>query len=495
MRILSILCGVLGAVCLAGMLSACGSSGSASASASGSGGSGAGSGSASASGTVTGFGSIYVNGKKFEAHNVLVKVDDGSDTSCTIGPPSAPSDDSCGVKKGMVVTVNGSFNGNQHTAISVRQKDAVEGLVQSVAADQSRLVVMGQTVLVDSTTIIDNNITGRDLATLNSEIDHVEVNGHIQPDGIIQATFIELKTPPAVMTPEVRGYVSDHVAGNSSFQIGDLIVRYIGADIGDMPPPNGNNWDGLFVEVKGLNAAAFDIATVTLTASKVELEDRGVGDDVDEFEVEGFVRQASVANGIATFFIGTTEVRTTSSTEFREGTIVDLVDGAKVSVEGRLSGGILTAQHVKFQESVRLEGEIESVAGTSPAFTLTIKGLAPVTVHTDSLTRLEITPVPGAHVRVRGRVIGNNTVIATRLQEQSGNDAELRGAVQNKAGAVITILGVSIDTSTINHFESVGGTSIDRSAFLAAVEVNSLVKVKGEWNGTSVTWNEAELEE
>ena len=498
-RSLSVLCGILGAVCLAGMLSGCGSSGSASASAGGSGGggsgSGTGSGSASASATVTDFGSIYVNGKKFEANTVLVKVDDSDDTSCTIGPPSAPSNESCGVKKGMVVTVNGSFNGTQRTASSVRQKDAVEGLVQSIAADKSRLIVMGQTVLIDSTTIIDDNITDRDLATLNIGIDHVEVNGYIQPDGIIQATLIELKAPPSVVTPEVRGYVSNHIAGNSFFKIGDLIVNYIGADIRDMPPPNDNNWDGLFVEVKGIDTAAFDLATVTLIASKVEPENRDVGDEVDEFEVEGFVRRASVANGIATFFIGTTEVRTTASTEFREGTIVDIVDGAKVSAEGRLSGGILTAHHMKFKESARLEGEIASVTGTAPALTITIQGLAAVTVQTDSMTRLDITPVSGAHVRVRGRMIGNNTVIATRVQEQSGNDVELRGAVQDKTGAVITILGVSIDTSTINHFESVSGSSVDRTAFLNAVEVGSLVEVTGEWTGTSVMWNGAELED
>ena len=498
-RPVSVLCEILGAVCLAGTLSACGSSGSASASASGSGGggsgSGTGSGSASASATVTGFGSIYINGKKFTTDTVSVKVDDSDETSCMIGPPGAPSNESCGVKKGMVVTVNGSFNGNQHTARSVRQKDAVEGLVQSVAADKSRLIVMGQTVLVDSTTIIDDNITGRDLATLNIGIDHVEVNGHIQPDGMIQATLIELKAPPAVVTPEVRGYVSNHVAGSSSFAIGDLIVNYIGADMRDMPPPNGNNWNGLFVEVKGVDATAFALATVTLTASKVEPEDQAVGDEVDEFEVEGIVRQASLDTGIATFFMGTTEVRTTANTEFREGAIGDIVDGAKVSAEGRLSGGILTATHVKFKDSARLEGEIASVTGTTPALTVTIQGLAAVTVQTDSLTRLDSTPVPGAHIRVRGRVIGNNTIIATRVQEQSGNAVELRGPVQDNTGAEITILGVSIDMSSINHFESVSGSSVDRTAFLAAVEVNSLVEVKGEWTGTSVMWNEAELED
>jgi len=489
MKRASVIFSVLGAVGLAGLLSACGD-GSPSASASAGGASG--SGSASASGTVTGFGSLYVNGKKFETNDVLVKVDDNSERSCTISPPSMPSDDSCGIKKGMVVTVNGSFSGAQHTATSVRQKDAVEGLVQSVAADRSSLVVMGQTVLVDSTTIIDDNIANRDLATLQVGIDHVEVNGHIQPNGIIQATFIEKKAP-AVVTPEVRGYVSSHVAASSTFRIGNLIVSYSGAITNDMPP---GNWDDLFVEVKGANAAAFDLTTVTLTASKVEPENQGIGNNVDEFEVEGFVTQAGTPSGnIVDFTIGTTPVRTTANTEFRDGLIDEIVVGAKMSAEGRFDGTTLIAKHVKFKESARLEGTIESVTGAAPTFTIKIKGLAAVTVKTDSLTRLDVTPVEDAHVRVRGRVIGNNTIIATRIQERSGNDVELRGPVQGKNGNLIEILGVQVDMGTINHFESVSGTSMDRTAFLAAVEVNSLVKVKGRLSVTTVTWEEAELED
>ena len=488
----SVLFNVLGVVGLAGLLSACGS-GSPSASASAGGASG--SGSASASGTVTGFGSLFVTGKRFETNNVLVKVDDSGETSCTIGPPAQGSDDSCGIKKGMVVTVNGSFSGSQHTASSVRQKDAVEGLVQSVAPDRSSLVVMGQTVLVDVTTIIDNSIPGRDILNLMPGPNYVEVNGHVLPGGTIQATFIELKAP-AVVTPEVRGFVSNHVPGSSTFRIGNLIVSYSGAITNDMP---AGNWDGLFVEVKGANAAAFNSATTTLTASRVEPENRGVGNDVDEFEVEGFVTNVvsvDINTRVAHFFIGTTEVRTTSNTEFREGTVDEVVPGAKMSAEGRLENGILIAKHVKFKESARLEGEVQSVTGSAPEFTVKINGLAAVTVKTDSQTRIDGTLEAGRQVRVRGRVISGNTVIATRIQERSGNDVELRGTVQSINGNVIVILGVSVDTGTINHFVSISGASMSRAAFLAALKENeSLVKVKGAWNGSAVIWDEAELED
>jgi hypothetical protein len=498
MKVSSVLFGALGVVGLAGLLSACGS-GSPSASASAGGASG--SGSASASGTVTGFGSLYINGKKFEANAVFVE-QDGESKRCSIGP-----NDTCGFKNGMQVTANGSFSGSQHTASSVRQKDAVEGLVQSVAPDKSSLVVMGQTVLVDSTTIIDNNIANRDLATLQAGIDHVEVNGHVQPGGIIQATFIERKL--ANVTPEVRGYVSghNHSATPKTFKIGHLTVDYTNTPplgLSDMPSPgpNGDAWNGLFVEVKGgqFTPGPNQQTEGILLAAKVEPENRGVGNDVDEFEVEGFVTNVvsvDINTRVAHFFIGTTEVRTTSNTEFREGTVDEVVPGAKVSAEGRLENGVLIAKHVKFKESARLEGELESVTGSAPVFTVKVKGLAAVTVKTDSQTRVDGSLEAGRQVRVRGRAVGDNTVIATRIQERSNDhDVELRGTVQSINGEVILILGVSVDTGTINHFERVSGTSISRATFLEALKENeSLVKVKGAWNGTAVIWDGAELED
>ncbi|NGZ03757.1 MAG: hypothetical protein CV090_11985, partial [Nitrospira sp. WS238] len=300
----------LGAIMLAaGLLAACGSDGAPSVSASGSG-SGAASGSASASGTITGFGSVIVNGKKFETASSTFTVD---------GLSGSQQD----LKLGMTVTVNGSFNGDQRSARTVLQKDAVEGLVQSVAADGLSLVVMGQTVFVDSTTLIDDNIPGRNLLNLIAGTDHVEVNGHIRPNGIIQATYIERKL--VNVTPEVRGFVSNHASGSATFRIGNLTVNYGGADISDMPVPNGNNWDGLFLESKGTN---FVSASTTLIATTVEPENQAVGQVIDEFEVEGFVTQAGTPNGNSIeFTIGTTPVSTTDNTEFRGGTVDEIVLG------------------------------------------------------------------------------------------------------------------------------------------------------------------------
>ena len=465
---------LLGMMGLAGLLTACGSDGAPSVSASGSG-----SGSASASGTITGFGSVIVNGKKFET----------SGASYTVDGQSASQSD---LKIGMTVTVNGSFNGDQRSASTILQKDAVEGLVQSVTADGLSLIVMGQTVLVDNTTVIDDNIPGQNLLNLAAGTDHVEVNGHVRPNGVIQATFIERKL--VNVTPEVRGFVNNHASGSSTFLIGNLTVNYNGADIGDMPVPNGNNWDGLFVEVKGTN---FVSVSTTLIATKVEPEIRGIGQAIDELEVEGFVTRAGAPNGnVINFTIGTVPVRTTDHTEFRGGTVDEIGVGAKMSAEGRFDGSTLIAKHVKFHESVRLEGDIATIG--SNAFT--IAGLPGVTVNVNGQTDLRGASFgglsPGDHVRVRGRGNGTTSVIATRIELRSADtDLDLQGPVQSITGNDLVILGVSVDTRSINHFESVSGSSMSRTGFLAAVTVNSLVKFNGERNGIVAVWDEAELED
>lgn len=488
----SVLFSVLGVVGLAGFLSAC-SDGSPSASASAGGASG--SGSASASGTVTGFGSIFVNGKRFETENVEVR-HDGITERCTI-----TANDRCELKEGMKVTVSGSFSGSTHRASTIVQEDTLEGPITSVDVANSQFSVLGQTVLVDDTTKFDTGVSLNNL--LPGQV--VEVSGFVKSDGVIVASFIERKsgTGCGIDGCEIKGVVTNHDHASTRFQIGGLTVIYDidgtlpDTDIGDMPSPNGSNWNGIFVEVKGTS-----LVGTTLTATKVERENDGAGNAVDEFEVEGFVTQAGTPNGnIIDFTIGTTPVRTTASTEFRGGTVDEIVVGAKMSAEGRFDGTTLIAKHVKFHESVRLEGDIETIG----ASTLTIRGLPGITINVNSQTEFKATGggtinslsdlAVNNHVRVRGRVTGSNTVIATRIQLRSADDdVDLQGPVQVVSDPNLTILGVTVDTTGV-EYQGVEDGPISRAAFFSAVRVGTLVKIQGRLVSGTVQWREAELED
>lgn len=487
MRRASMLFNLLGAVGLIGLLSGCGSGGATS------GTGGAASGSAAASGTITGFGSVYVNGKKFETNDVQVN-HDGESERCSLD-----SSNRCGLKEGMTVKVSGSFNGSSRSASTITQEDTLEGPITSknqVDANNGTLAVLGQTVIVDSTTRFDSGIN---LTTLSNG-NVIEVSGFVKSDGTIAASFIEQKAGVGVCSPvcEVKGTIKGHDAVLATFQIGGLTVTYNNTIIRDMPTPVGSNWNGRFVEVKGTDFSV-NAGVPTLVATKVEPENDGVGNnDMDEFEVEGFVTQAGTPNGkIIDFNIGTTQIRTTANTEFRGGTVDEIVVGAKMSAEGRFDGTTLIAKHVKFHAAVKLEGNIATINGN----TFTIAGLPGVTVTVNSQTEggNALNSLLGQHVRVRGRLGSSNSVIATRIEDrgQADSDVDLQGPVQSISGQDLTILGVAIDTSTISNdnFEGLNDQVIGRSAFFNVVKEGTLVKVKGRLDGVGVTWREAELEE
>ena len=492
MRRSSILFNLLGAVGLVGLLIGCGSGGGGASTGTG----GTASGSAAASGTVTGFGSVFVNGKKFETNGASLKVD-GQEVPCTVSAASK-----CGLKEGMTVKVSGTFSGSSRTASAITQEDTLEGPIGSkvqVSQSNGTLTILGQTVLVDDTTKFDDSSAPNKLDSLNVD-DVVEVSGFVKngTTGEIVASFIEKKGQTGCNDVcEIKGTVKNHNVVPNTFQIGGLTVTYDNSTIiVDMPVPSGSNWNGLLVEVKGTN---FDSATTTLIATKVEPENQGVGNNVDEFEVEGFVTQAGTPSGnIIDFTIGTTPVRTTANTEFRGGLVGEIVVGTKLSAEGRFDGTTLIAKHVKFHESARLEGNVAAITGNS----FTIEGLPNVTVTMNSQTEVRGLLSQLAHVRVRGRVSGANsgTVIATRVDVRSSTsdvDVDLQGPVQSVNGQTLVILNTQVDTSGFQNddFEGLNDQPIGRVAFFNAVQVGTLVKVQGRLDGVGVTWREAELED
>jgi hypothetical protein len=479
---------LLGAVGLVGLLSGCGSGGGGATTGTG----GTASGTAASSGTVTGFGSIYVNGKKFESNDVEVRRDDGSVERCSI---STDLSSRCGLKEGMTVKVSGTFNGSSRSASTITQGDTVEGPITTVDVANSKFDVLGQTVIVDNTTRFDSGVNLGNL--LPGQF--VEVSGFVKSDGTVAASFIERKSGvggcSVALLCEVKGTVKGHNAVTATFQIGGLTVVYDNTTIiGDMPVPSGSNWNDRFVEVKGTNFI-IDAGVPTLTATKVEPENQGAGNAFDEFEVEGFVTQAGTANGnIIEFTIGTTPVKTTASTEFRGGTVDEIVVGAKMSAEGRFDGTTLIAKHVKFHAAVKLEGDIATINGNS----FTIDGLPGVTVTVNSQTEGGNNLLLNSHVRVRGRVSGSSSVIATRVEQRSQDtDVDLQGPVQSVSGQVLTILEVDVDTTGIDNtnFEGLNDQIIGRAAFFNTVNVGTLVKVKGRLSNGIVTWREAELED
>ena len=455
------------------LLSACGGGGGDAGTPAGGGAPGGGAASDVSYGTITQFGSVWVNGVEFGTGNSSFRIDDN---------PGLESD----LRIGMVVRVDGSITNKSASTITV--DDAVKGRVEQVL-DASRLVVMGQTVQIDNLTRFDNSV-----APVVG--DYVEVHGQAVSDGTVSAGFIQKKSTLATPPFAVKGFVKNHNSAAQTFAVGTLGVSYAGATLSDMP---GASWNGQLIEVKG-SACAGNPVCGTLTATKVEPSGLRVA-AVAQAHVEGFVTSL----GAGGFTIGSQRVVTTASTLFSGGLPADILVGTKLEAEGPISAGVLTAVKVSLRDNVRLEADVASidVAGKS----LTLAGLPGVTVTVSSLTSFKGGAASIAalaapnHLRIRGRLGVGNTVVATELEQRS-TASDSRVIVQAPVSAIsgtnsVTLLGIVASTSGVsdNEFKNISDAPIGRVAFYAAIKVGSLVKARADLGGTGLVWNQMEIED
>lgn len=446
-------------------------------------------------GPVTGFGSVFVSGKEFDTTQTAFLIE---------GQTGAEN----GLKKGMVVVVEGTVTYNYGTndppkriAKTIAYEDTVEGYVQSVSADGLSLVVLGQVILVNGSTIIDPSLPNGDIRSLHPDIDVVEVSGFVLTDGRIVASSLELKS--GAPDYQAKGFIASHDAANKTFQIGSLVVDYATADISQMPDPAGDKWKGLLVDVRGdqYNRGGSGPNGARLAATKVKPDRLGL-EDTDEAEIEGFVTQVIAAGD---FFIGSVRVQTGPETQFKNGAVEDLVPGVKLEVEGPVRSGALQAEAVEFKDSVKLRSTVATVSPTaSHAGTLTLVGLPGLTVQVDSHTKVEgegdlkgfAELRVGDSVALRGRPWSGSEVLATGLKRTSPTiEAVLQGPVESAANPVLVALGIRVDTAAIPDakFRAKDGAVIGRAAFFASVTTKTVVELLGTVSGEAIVWKEARL--
>jgi len=423
-------------------------------------------GTGAAYGSITGFGSVWVNGVRYDTSSASFRRDDDSNVS--------QSD----LRIGMVARVEGSATAGTASLVSV--DSAVKGRVEQVQGDT--YVVMGQTVQTDAGTFFDNGIRP-------AVGDYIEVHGLPQAAGVIAATYIERKSTLASPPYIVTGFVTAQDAAASTLTIGALSVAYAGATTGDMP---AGSWVGLLVEVKGSTCAGAPVCA-TLTASKVEPAGSRISAS-PKAEIEGFV-SALTADG---FLLGGQRVVVTANTQFEDGTAADLVVGTKLEVEGPISDGVLTAMEIEFKAGARIEADVLQVIGDR----VTLVGLPGLSVQVTTQTALKdlgslSALQPGDHVRLRGRPTDDGLVIATELELRSADtDVDVRGSVSSAADPVLTILGITIDTTGLpdSAFKE-EDVVIGRAAFFAALTDGRAAEAKGRLSGNTVIWEELELED
>lgn len=414
-------------------------------------------------GEITAFGSIFVNGVKYEVDDAIIQINDNTEAT------------ESELKLGMIVRVTGSRNvdGLTGTATGVIFDKDIEGPIGAVVEvnDTTKTVlVLGRLVTVTDGIVFE----GVDFDTL-AEGQMVEVSGLMGTAGTLLATRIELIAE--VFTPganiETEGEVTSVDISTQTFVVNSLVVDYSSAELkgfGDDAITAGQ-----FVEAKG---TSFNDSGA-LIAKKVSLESGSFGvDEGDEFEIEGIV---SGFDSIANFTVSGQQVNAESAT-FSDGSPDDVQEGVRVEVEGTIDGdNVLQADKVK----IKLETNI------------TVESLATeVDIASDSLTLMGVEVVADENTRFQDNSAAKNRffslsdimvddflsvravqvgdiIKAIRIErKRNARESSLKGPISSISGNEIVIAGVTVDVS-----------GAEGNELLSALSVGDTVKVKGEETG------------
>lgn len=410
-------------------------------------------------GKTTGFGSIYVNGSRFDTSQSQFIVD-------------GEVLDQNALAVGMIVrlkveTENGVYTGD---ALEVVYDDEVQGPIDDTApgieespnGTQKTFKVFGQTITIDDTS---TRFEGTTFGTI-LENDVVEISGFRISETEVSATYVK-KTGVRtfnVSEVELRGTIDNYLpAPNEMFDINGITITVDRSDPDlDLEVPGGVLEDDLYVEVKGILTAVMEIE-----AKRIELEDEDFGEDVDDVRLQGIISQFGVA-GPAMFEIDGQLVDAAGAEIEPNG--ATLADGIEVEVEGDIEGGVLYAEEVEVEEEeTKLRSFISSVdvAGNSfeVDFPFTMGASTGVVVKVDGQTVFEddtggpvntipfslddlrpnlIEPGVFDFVRVEGQEV-NGEVIATVVKRVDPDDERRIEAVVDDYAPdnFITLLGIT----------------------------------------------------
>ena len=358
-------------------------------------------------GAISGFGSVIVNGVRWDDSSASITDDDGNKLGASA------------LKLGMTVQVDGSSVSSSTSGTTPTGKASkisfgseLLGPIGSVDASASTFTLFGKTVLVTTSTVFDSTLAGGLSALAAGGV--VEVHGLFDTTTQqLVATRIEAKA--AATAYRLRGTVTSLDTTAKTFKLGTETINY--ANLTEVPTTLA---DGQAVKVK-LQTTQVNGAWVAtkLRAAKVSVAD---GTTV---EVQGLI---TVFTSATSFEINGLKVDA-STAAFEYSDTSGVVLGARVEVEGGLVNGVLVATKVSVEDSkphggskdkgvkpTELHGTISALNTTAKTFTL--RGLT-VSYASSTLVWKDLTEaalVDGLKIEVKGALSADGTqIVATKI--------------------------------------------------------------------------------
>lgn len=304
------------------------------------------------SGPISGFGSVIVGGVRFDDTLALIVDEDGNRAT------------RADLRLGCVVDIDaGRIDRAEARAVALRIMlgGALVGPVGAVDTAATTLTLLGQTVLVTTSTVFDAALTGGLAGITVGNV--YEVFGLFDP---ANHRFVATRIAPKTGATEyrLRGVVSELDATARTFRIGSELVNYAGVPNADVP---GTLANGQFVRVQ-LQTTQVNGAWVAI---RLRHSVRAVEPRPD-VHVEGVITAWTSAHA---FEINGLKVNAANAT-FPDGT-AGVVLGARVEVEGAIVDGVLVATKVEIEDRrdrgrrlLEFRGEMGNLDTTAKTFAL-----------------------------------------------------------------------------------------------------------------------------
>jgi hypothetical protein len=411
-------------------------------------------------GTIGGFGSIIVNGVRFEDRSASITVDD---EQVSVGA----------LKLGMRAEIKGSVSsdGSTGTATSCVVETSVRGAVASVDTATSSFMIRGISVQTDDKTVFEG---ASNLAALKVG-DWVEVHGSVDfANRKVQATRVEVKAPEDIGRMVLFGKATDVKA--TTFTLGDLTVDYskarlIGFDNNTIP-------EGSVVRVRSNKSPVAGVLEATFV--KAVKAPRLL--DGTPAAVEGRVQQFK---SVSDFLVSGTAVDATNA-EYQNGSAADLSEGKRVIVFGTLANGKIIAKKIRFFRP-DLDGEIRLIGMVSDFVSVSsfkVRGVAidasAATFEGGDAAQL----ANGRLVEIKGQSVGS-IVKASKVEfeeTKNGSNAVLTGVVSGFVStADFKVAGKAVKVATdVRYVNGTAASIIDGATLwlVGATDANGVFVAK-----------------
>ncbi|MEW8506020.1 MAG: DUF5666 domain-containing protein [Candidatus Thiodiazotropha sp.] len=294
-------------------------------------------------GRIDGFGSVYVNGTKFDTSHAQYHVDD-----------EQGYDDSV-LAVGMKVRIEGTVSEDGTTGVAnvITYDDDLEGPIDSgslvVSGDTATFTILNMAVLVErNDTLFDDGASFDGLV----EGQEIEVSGFFDGNQIV-ASRIELQSD-SDNDYEIKGTVTSYDGSEIALVLQNGVVAgpYPVSPSADLDIPADPV--GLFVELKLDNSGG------TPEVVRIESEDSDMIDDDDgEVSFHGILAD----DGTGNYSVEGVSIELTSETRYEPASLeADLKAGMMVEVEGYMQGDILIAEKIEAEDSeIEIQARVTGV--------------------------------------------------------------------------------------------------------------------------------------